>query len=138
MLVNSNIYNIRNIRNRLSQLPYPFATPKLYLNFLFWYSLYLYLSSTALTTPLNLGGVCNRLPVLCETRDAAWKLASALPSYTSGDLLPMSYYLFPLPIADCKRSLLIPFLMYIYLLISIDLQSSRLFNSLYCKAYNKI
>ena len=41
----------------------------------------------------------------------------------------MSYYLFLLPIADYKRSLLIPFLMYIYLLISIDLQSSCLVNS---------
>ena len=64
-----------------------------------------------------------------ETRGAAWKAALALPSYTSYDSLPMSLYLFPLPIADCKRSLLDTYFMYIYLLISIDLQLSRLCNS---------
>ncbi|OCK91595.1 uncharacterized protein K441DRAFT_204732 [Cenococcum geophilum 1.58] len=52
----------------------------------------------------------------------------------------MSHYLFPLPIADCKRCLprqlciiviifLLPIFMYIYHLISIDLQLSHSFNS---------
>ena len=41
-----------------SRLSHPFVTPKLYLNFLFWYSFfYLHLFFfTALTTPSNLGG----------------------------------------------------------------------------------
>ena len=37
--------------------------------------------------------------------DAALKAASALPSYTSYVSLPMSHYLFPLPIADYRRCL---------------------------------
>jgi len=45
-------------------LPYPVPLLTLYLNFLFWYSFYLHLLSTALTTPLNLGGVCNSLLAL--------------------------------------------------------------------------
>ena len=39
------------------------------------------------------------------------------------------HYLFPLPIADCKRSLLDTYFLYIYLLISIDLQLSCSVNS---------
>jgi len=39
-----------------SPLPYPVPLLILYLNFLFWYSFYLHSLSTALTTPLNLGG----------------------------------------------------------------------------------
>ena len=48
----------------------------------------------------------------------------------------MSLYLFPLAIADRKRSLLDTHFMYIYLLISIDLQLSRSCNPSQCKAYS--
>ena len=51
--------------------------------------------------------IYNRLPRLPSPDDLPpCFLTSALPSYTSYDSLPISYYLFPLPIADCKRSLL--------------------------------
>ena len=78
------------LRNMPSHLPYPFATPKLYLNFLFWYSFYLHLfsiswlqlfrqilpNSASTFLPfyfysfdytVKSGGVCNRLPYPSKT-----------------------------------------------------------------------
>ena len=47
---------INVIKQLLDTISLPFTTPKLYLNFLFWYSFCLYLLFIALTIPLNLGG----------------------------------------------------------------------------------
>ena len=104
-----------------SQLPYLFATPKLYLNFLFWYSFYLYLFSTALTTPSTLGG--------CVT-DYQYRTKM---SFCLTHVPPCFLTLYVLLLIHHRRQSLATYFMYLYHLISIDLQSSRSCNALRCK-----
>src|SRR6266436_908039 len=54
---------IEAISIQLAPLPHPFTTPKLYLNFLFWYSVYLYSFFYSFNYTIKSGGVCNRLLV---------------------------------------------------------------------------
>ena len=121
----------------LSQLPHSFATPKLYLNFLFlvqFLPLFVFYSFDYI---VKSGGVCNRLPVLNQH---------------STNILPIRhpvlgvYYTVPVSVNYAFIHLLTQLLtrsitpiitytfMYLYHLISIDLESSRSVNSTHCKS----
>ena len=112
------------LKSQPNLLPTALQTPYLYLNFLFWYSFYLYLLSTALTTLLNLGG--------CVTD--YWYSTKAYPAKTppclTSVLLRFNHVLVS-PFCLITNT----FIVYLYHFISIDLQSSRLWHSSYCKAY---
>ena len=91
---------------------------KLYLNFLFWYSFYLYLFSIALTTPLNLGGYITDYQYTARIQIQLACILTRLPTRSLTRLITQS--ITPL--------LSTPFI-YIFYLISIDLESSRSLNS---------
>ena len=108
----------------------PFTTPKLYLNFLFWYSLCIHLFFTALTTPSNLGGCVTDYQHCAETQGCS------LPGCISTTFVYIVCFTTNDSPGYCRlrRQPCGLYFMYIYQLISIVLQSSRSCNSSHCKS----
>jgi len=100
-----------------SQSPYPFATSKIVSKFPIFGTVSYLLFSTALTTPLNLGG-CVTDYRCCRDSLNATLYINRRSILLADHCSHFSYHF-----------------MYIFHLIPIDLQSSRLFNPSHCKAY---
>jgi hypothetical protein len=120
-------------------LPYPLLLLKLYLNFLFWYSLCFYFIFYSFNYTVKSRGVCNRLPILYRDRHlegseiVTWRSLRQPPYIlTCRSILPTDH--------RSHFSYLLPhyiYLLYIYIeLLELHLQSSRLYISIHCKAYN--
>ena len=70
-----------NVIEQLSiTITLPCATPKLYPNFLFWYSLYLHFSFYSFDYTVKSGGVCNRLPVSVPCQNSTLSHQRTTPS----------------------------------------------------------
>ena len=98
-----------------------FVISAIFVIFIICFFTFLFL--TALTTPLNLGG--------CVTDYRYHTKTSFCLTYVPLCFLTLYVSL----LVRHRRHSLAIYLMYLYHLISIDLQLSRLCNSLYCKAY---
>ena len=118
--------HINVIKQFLDTISLPFTTSKLYPNFLFWYSLCLYLLFIALTTSLNPRGCVTNYQYCTETQSC-----SLLGCISTTFIYIICLTTYDLPgYCRLRRQPFAPYFIYLYHFIFIDLELSRLCNSL--------